>query len=433
MRITDAISHAWSIFSSKPESFTPRIGRVNSTNPDRIYLTGGNERSFISALYDRIAIDVAAIAIKHCRVDEHHQYISDVDSKLNRCLTISSNIDQTPRAFIQDLVLTMFDEGVAVIVPTDTDVNPDSVGIGGFDVEAMRVGRVREWQPDNVKVEVYNDNVGERQQIYIPKRMAAIIENPLYSIMNEPNSTLKRLIRKLNLLDAIDEQSGSGKMDLIIQLPYTIRSEARRQEAEKRRKSIEEQLVGSKYGIAYADATEHITQLNRPVENNLLDQVKYLTTMVYGQLGISENVANGSGSDAEILNYYNKTIEPIVSAICDSMRRTFLTKTAISQGQDIMFFKDPFRLVTIDKIATVADTFTRNEIMSSNEIRSIIGLPRVDDPGADELRNKNLNRQSGTDQDDYYDDSGEYQDYYDDSDDSGEVSDNEISQNDNQN
>lgn len=391
-------SNIWNVFASKPKSFTPNVGRSYSMNPDRPYLSRGNERSIVSSLYNRIALDVAALDIRHCKLNSEGQYIKAMDSGLQRCLSISANIDQTPRQFIQDLVMTMFDEGVAAIVPVDLDVNP--IQNNSYDIRTMRVGRIREWYPKEVRVDVYNDRTGDHEELILPKTMVAIVENPLYAVINEPNSTLQRLIRKLNLLDVIDEQSSSGKMDLIIQLPYQIKSEARRADAERRRKDIEDQLMGSRYGIAYTDGTERITQLNRPVENNLLEQIKYLQTMLYGQLGISENIANGAGSEEEMLNYHNRTLEPIISAICDSMKRTFLTQTAITQGQTVKFFRDPFKLVPVEQLAEIADKFTRNEIMSSNEFRSVMGFARVNEPAADELRNKNLNKADSGSNDD---------------------------------
>ena len=391
------LARAWNVFRRPAAEFRPTLGQSYGRNPDRAYLTQGNERSIVSSIYNRIAIDVSALNIEHCRVDEKGLYIGQMASNLNYCLTIAANIDQTSRQFIRDLVMTVFDEGSAAIVPVDFGNRPSDTA--SLDVLTMRVGRIREWFPDRVRVLVYNDRTGAREEVILPKTMVAIVENPLYSVMNEPNSTLQRLIRKLNLLDAVDEQSSSGKLDLLVQLPYTIKSEARRREAEQRRADIEHQLKDSKYGIAYIDATEHVTQLNRSVENNLLNQIQYLTNMLYSQLGISENVANGTASEEEMLNYHNRTLDPVVSAICDSMRRTFLSRTAITQGQDIKFFRDPFKLASVEKIAEMADKFTRNEIMSSNELRSVLARPKVDDPAADELRNKNLNKaDSGSDQ-----------------------------------
>lgn len=361
-----------------------------SYRPDRSRMNYGNERSIISSIYNRISVDCAAITIQHVKTDENNRYLETISSKLNNCLTLDANLDQTGRALIQDIVLSMFDEGCVAVVPTDTSTNPNKTD--SYDILALRTGRITEWFPYYVKVEVYNENTGQKQQIIMNKKDVAIIENPLYAVMNEPNSTLRRLIRKLNLLDAVDEQSSAGKLDLIIQLPYTIRTDARRKQAEDRRKDIENQLAGSKYGIAYADATEHITQLNRPVENNLMNQVQYLTSMLYSQLGLTENIFNGTADEQTLLNYYNSTVEPILSAITDEFKRKFLTKTARTQHQSIMFFRDPFKLVPINNIAEIADKFTRNEILTSNEIRGIIGFKPSDDPKADQLINSNLNQ-----------------------------------------
>lgn len=361
-----------------------------SYRPDRSRMNYGNERSIISSIYNRISVDCAAITIQHVKTDENNRYLETISSKLNNCLTLDANLDQTGRALIQDIVLSMFDEGCVAVVPTDTSTNPNKTD--SYDILALRTGRITEWFPYYVKVEVYNENTGQKQQIMMNKKDVAIIENPLYAVMNEPNSTLRRLIRKLNLLDAVDEQSSAGKLDLIIQLPYTIRTDARRKQAEDRRKDIENQLAGSKYGIAYADATEHITQLNRPVENNLMNQVQYLTSMLYSQLGLTENIFNGTADEQTLLNYYNSTVEPILSAITDEFKRKFLTKTARTQHQSIMFFRDPFKLVPINNIAEIADKFTRNEILTSNEIRGIIGFKPSNDPKADQLINSNLNQ-----------------------------------------
>lgn len=361
-----------------------------SYRPDRSRMNYGNERSIISSIYNRISVDCAAITIQHVKTDENNRYLETISSKLNNCLTLDANLDQTGRALIQDIVLSMFDEGCVAVVPTDTSTNPNRTD--SYDILALRTGRITEWFPYYVKVEVYNENTGQKQQIIMNKKDVAIIENPLYAVMNEPNSTLRRLIRKLNLLDAVDEQSSAGKLDLIIQLPYTIRTDQRRKQAEDRRKDIENQLAGSKYGIAYADATEHITQLNRPVENNLMNQVQYLTSMLYSQLGLTENIFNGTADEQTLLNYYNSTVEPILSAITDEFKRKFLTKTARTQHQSIMFFRDPFKLVPINNIAEIADKFTRNEILTSNEIRGIIGFKPSDDPKADQLINSNLNQ-----------------------------------------
>jgi len=364
------------------------VGMGYVYRPDRVRFTRGNERSTVTSVYNRIAMDVASIAIKHCRIDKNGRYIEDMNSTLNDCLTLEANIDQTGRSFIQDVVMSMFDEGAVAIVPVDTSIDP--MKSSSYDILSMRTGKILEWYPAHVKVRVYNDRTGKREDIILPKKTVAIIENPLYAVINEPNSTMQRLIRKLNILDAIDEQSGSGKLDLIIQLPYVIKTEARQQQAEKRRKDIEDQLKGP-YGIAYTDGTEKITQLNRPVENNLMKQIEYLTNQLYSQIGMTPSVLDGTADEKVMLNYNNRTIEPIVSAIVDAMKRSFLTKTARTQGQTIMYFKDPFKLVPVNNIADIADKFTRNEILSSNEVRQIIGMKPSDDPKADELRNSNLN------------------------------------------
>lgn len=356
--------------------------------PDRVRFTRGNERSIATSVYNRIAMDVAAIGIRHCRVDKNGRYIEDIRSGLNDCLTVEANIDQTGRSFIQDVVMSMFDEGAVAIVPVDTSIDPRQTT--SYDILSMRTGKILEWYPAHVKVRVYNDRTGQKEDIALPKKSVAIIENPLYAVINEPNSTMQRLVRKLNILDAIDEQSGSGKLDLIIQLPYVIKSDARRDQAEKRRKDIEDQLKGP-YGIAYTDGTEKITQLNRPVENNLMKQIEYLTNQLYSQIGMTPSVLDGTADEKTMLNYNNRTIEPIVSAIVDAMKRSFLSKTARTQGQTIMFFREPFKLVPVNNIADIADKFTRNEILSSNEVRQIIGIKPSDDPKADELRNSNLN------------------------------------------
>lgn len=392
MGLRDRLQHAWNAFKSQ-EDFTQTPRGVSSFyDPTLPRFSPGTEKTIVNSIYNRIAIDAAAISIRHVRLDDNGRYLQDIKSSLNECLTVSSNIDQTGRALIQDAVMTLCDEGVIAIVPTVTDIDPN---LGSFSVEELRVGKVVQWFPDSVQVNLYNDQTGNREDIYLPKKTIAIVENPLYAVMNDSNSTIRRLIRKLSILDAIDEQSGSGKMDLIIQLPYTIRSDLRRQQAEVRRKEVERQLTDSKYGIAYIDGTEKIVQLNRSVENNLLSQIEYLTKNAYGQLGITEEVMNGTADEKTMLNYYNRTIEPILSAIVDSMIRVFLTKTARTQGQSIRFFRDPFKLVPAEQMAEIADKFTRNEILSSNEVRSIIGYKPVDDPRADELRNKNLNQESG--------------------------------------
>ena len=352
--------------------------------------TRGNERSIVTSVYNRIALDAASIDIMHVQLDKDDRFESIRDSALNECLTRNANIDQTGRAFIQDVVMSMLDEGCVAIVPVDTTFNPDITN--SYDVNTMRTAKIVEWYPAHVKVNLYNDRTGRKEDLILPKKTVAIIENPLYAVINEPNSTMQRLIRKLNLLDVIDEQSGSGKLDLIIQLPYVIKTDARRQQAEQRRKDIEMQLSGSKYGIAYTDGTERITQLNRSVDNNLMKQIEYLTSMLYSQLGITQAILDGSADDKTMLNYYNRTIEPIVSAIVDEIQRKFLTKTAITQKQAIAYFRDPFRLVPVNEIAEIADKFTRNEIMTSNEIRQIVGMKPSKDPNADELRNKNLSQ-----------------------------------------
>jgi hypothetical protein len=391
--ILTRFQNAWNAFLGRDP--TNRFLNENwyggySYRPDRTRMTYGNERSIVSSIYNRISIDCAAITIQHIRTDENDRYLEVIDSKLNNCLTLDANMDQTGRALVQDIVLSMFDEGCVAVVPTDITKDPNKTD--AYDILTMRTGRIVEWFPYYVKVEVYNENMGQKQQIMCNKKDVAIIENPLYAVMNEPNSTLRRLIRKLNLLDAIDEQSSSGKLDLIIQLPYTIRTESRKNQAEERRRMIEQQLTGSKYGIAYVDATEHITQLNRPVENNLMTQITYLTSMLYSQLGLTEAIFNGTADEQTLLNYYNSTVEPILSAITDEFKRKFLTKTARSQHQSIYYFRDPFKLVPINNIAEIADKFTRNEILSSNEIRGIIGFKPSKDPKADQLINSNLNQ-----------------------------------------
>ena len=385
------IKHAWNAFLNRdPTTTYTEYGMGSYYRPDRPRLARGNERSIVTSVYNRIALDVASINIKHCRLDDNDRFKEVIDSSLNDCLTLEANIDQTHRAFIQDVVISMFGEGCVALVPVDTTIDPNNSG--SFDILTMRTGKVLEWYPDRVKVNVYNDRTGKKEDIIINKNAVAIIENPLYAIMNEPNSTLQRLIRKLVLLDSIDEQSSSGKLDLIIQLPYVVKSEARRQQANERRMEIEKQLRGSKYGIAYTDGTEKITQLNRPVENNLMKQIEYLTSMLYGQLGITASVLDGTADEKTMLNYNNRTIEPIVSAIVDEMRRKFLTKTARTQKQTILFFRDPFKLVPVNDIAEIADKFTRNEIMTSNEIRQVVGMKPSDDPKADQLVNSNISQ-----------------------------------------
>lgn len=387
--IGSRIKHAWNAFRDNSATTKYRdVGVGYSYRPDRPRLTRGNERSIVTSVYNRIALDVASINIRHVRLDKNDRFLETIDSGLNNCLTLEANIDQTSRSFIQDIVMSMLDEGCVAIVPVDTTSNPEITG--SYDIQTMRTGKILEWHPYHVKVRVYNERTGQKEDILVPKSTVGIVENPLYAVINEPNSTMQRLIRKLNLLDAIDEQSGSGKLDLVIQLPYVIKSEARRRQAEDRRKDIEKQLSGSKYGIAYTDGTERITQLNRPAENNLMTQIEYLTSMLYSQLGITQSILDGTADEKTMLNYYNRTIEHIISAIVDEMKRTFLTKTARSQSQSISFFRDPFKLVPVNEISEIADKFTRNEIMTSNEIRQIIGMKPSDDPKADELRNKNL-------------------------------------------
>lgn len=383
------LKHAWNAFLNRDPTYQyGSVGPSYFYRPDRPRLTRGNERSIITSVYNRIAMDASAINIQHVRLDENKRFIEEMDSGLNSCLTLEANIDQTSRAFIQDVVMSMMDEGVVAIVPIDTSLNPNVTG--SYDIQTMRTGKIIEWYPVHVKVHVYNEKTGQKEDIIVPKNMVAIIENPLFPVINEPNSTMKRLVRKLNILDAIDEQSGSGKLDLIIQLPYVIKSEARKKQAEDRRTQIEQQLSGSKYGIAYSDGTERITQLNRPIGNNLMTQIEFLTSMLYSQLGITQGILDGTADEKTMLNYYNRTIEPIVSAIVDEMKRKFLTKTARSQRQSISFFRDPFKLVPVNDMAEIADKFTRNEIMTSNEIRQVIGMRPSNDPKADELRNKNL-------------------------------------------
>lgn len=388
LSLSSIVKNVWNIFSNRsPTGEYKDIGSGYSYRPDRFRLTRGNERSIVTSVYNRIALDVAAINIQHVKLDDEGRFLSVVKSGLNDCLSIEANLDQTGRAFIQDVVMSMM-EGCVAIVPVDTDDDPDDTT--GYQILSMRVGRIKDWYPKHVRVEVYNENTGRKQEIIVPKYTVSIVENPLYAVINEPNSTMQRLVRKLNLLDAVDEQSSSGKLDLIIQLPYVIKSEARRQQAEQRRRDIEKQLSGSKYGIAYTDGTERITQLNRSLENNLMKQIEYLTSMLYSQLGITQSILDGTADEKTMLNYYNRTIEPIISAIVDEMKRKFLTKTARSQNKSIMFFRDPFKLVPVADLAEISDKFTRNEIATSNEIRQVIGWKPSTDPKADELRNSNL-------------------------------------------
>ena len=385
------VKNAWNAFRSRDQTSVTKIlrGVGYSRKPDRVRLTLGNERSIIASLYNRIAIDVAALTVQHVRVDQNGKYLSTIPDSLNECLTLNPNLDQISRAFFQDAVLTLFDAGCIAIVPVETSDDPDQTG--SYDILQLRVGRILEWYPRHVRIDVYNQDTGRHQEIVMAKEEVAIIENPLYIVMNEPNSTLRRLVRKMNLLDGVDEQTSSGKLDLLIQLPYVVKSKTRMQQAEERRAMIEEQLAGSKYGIAYIDGTERVTQLNRSVENNLLNQIEYLTKHLFNQLGVTEKIFSGEADEQESLNYHNHTIEPIIAAFTDSMTRAFLTKTARSQGQRILYFRDPFKLVPVSQIADIADKFTRNEVLSSNEVRSIVGYKPVDDDRANELRNKNLN------------------------------------------
>lgn len=392
MSFGSRLKHAWNAFSGNTQMNYRDLGVSYAYRADRPRLSRGNERSIITSVYNRIALDVAALKIQHVRLDENERFLSVIQDGLNNCLTVEANIDQSARAFIQDVVISMFDEGSVAIVPVDTTTNPTISG--AYDIQTMRVGQITAWYPQDIRVRVYNERTGNKEEVVVPKSTVAIIENPLYAVINEPNSTMQRLIRKLNLLDVIDEQSGSGKLDLIIQLPYVIKTEARRQQAENRRKDIEGQLSGSKYGIAYTDGTERITQLNRSVNNNLMSQIEYLTSMLYSQLGITQSILDGTADEKTMLNYNNRTIEPIISAIVDEMKRKFLTKTARSQLQSISFFRDPFKLVPVNDIAEIADKFTRNEIMTSNEIRQVVGMKPSEDPRADELRNKNLSAPS---------------------------------------
>ena len=382
------LKHAWNAFFNRDPTNNFSSGMSYYYRPDRPRFTRGNERSIVTSVYNRIALDVSAINIQHVRLDDNNRFKEVINSGLNNCLNLDANIDQTGRAFIQDVVMSMLDEGCVAIVPVETDISPDKTE--SYKICSMRTGKILEWFSDKVKVQVYNEKTCKKEDIIVPKRTVAIIENPLYAVINEPNSTMQRLIRKLSLLDVTDEQTASGKLDLIIQLPYVIKTPARRQQAEERRKDIEMQLAGSKYGIAYTDGTERITQLNRSVENNLVKQIEYLTSMLYSQLGITQSILDGTADEQTMLNYHSRTIEPIISAIVDEMKRKFLTKTARSQNQSILFFRDPFKLVPVNNIAEIADKFTRNEIMTSNEIRQIIGMKPSDDPKADQLVNSNI-------------------------------------------
>lgn len=389
----NTLKHAWNLFASEEGPVRNRdfnYGYGSSISPTRTVFTRGNERTVVTAVYNRIAIDAAAIDIKHVELDEAGRYKSDIESGINNCLTVEANIDQTSRQFMLDVITSLLDEGCVAVVPVDTIKDPNITG--GYDIDTMRVGRITQWYPDRVTVLLYNERTGQKEEVTVPKKYTAIIENPLYAVMNEPNSTMQRLIRKLALMDSVDEESSSGKLDLIIQLPYLVKTEAKRQAAEERRAQIEEQLKGSKYGVAYIDGSEHVTQLNRSVENNLMKQIEYLTTLLYSQLGITQGVLDGTADENTMNNYYNRTIEPILSAIVDEFHRKFLTKTARSQGQSIQYFRDPFKLIPVNEVSEIADKFTRNEILSSNEVRQIIGMRPSKDPAADELRNKNLSQ-----------------------------------------
>ena len=389
MDLITRIQRGWNAFRNRDPTTDYRdYGESYYYRPDRPMFTRGNERSIATSVYNRIALDASSIVIQHVRLDENSRFSSVIDSGLNNCLNLDANLDQTGRAFLQDVVMSMLDEGCVALVPVITDVNPDDTS--SYEILSMRTGRIIEWRPAHVKVRAYNELTGRKEDLILPKSTVAIVENPLYAVINEPNSTMQRLIRKLSLLDVTDEQTASGKLDLIIQLPYVIKTPARQQQAEDRRKAIEMQLASSKYGIAYTDGTERITQLNRPAENNLMKQIEYLTNLLYSQLGITQTIMDGTADDKTMLNYYSRTIEPIVSAIVDELKRKFLTKTARSQGQSIMFFRDPFKLVPVNDLAELADKFTRNEIMTSNEIRQIVGMKPSDDPKADELKNSNI-------------------------------------------
>lgn len=392
LSISSRLKHAWNAFqmNRNPTYTNNYYGSSSSTRPDRMRFSRGNEKSMVTSIYNRIALDVSQLSFEHVQLDKDGRYSETKTTGLNTCLTLEANLDQTSRAFFQDAALSMFDEGSIALVPIDTNLDPNITG--GYDIESIRVGQILTWHPKHIKVRLYNEQTGIKEDRIIPKSIAAIIENPFYTVMNQSNSTMQRLIRKLSLLDAIDEQSASGKLDLIIQLPYTVKSNLRKQQAEERRKAVEDQLYDSKYGIAYIDSTERVIQLNRPVENNLMSQIEYLQNLLYSQLGITQSILDGSADDKTMLNYYNRIVEPIAAAFVDEMRRKFLTKTARTQGQSIMFFRDPFKLVPVNELAEISDKLTRNEIASSNEMRQIIGWKPSKDPKADELRNKNLNQ-----------------------------------------
>lgn len=391
-RVRDKLAHAWNAFldgapNDQYRAYDYGVG-YGGGRPDRTRMSFSNERSIVSSIYTRLGVDVAQMEMRHVRLDDEGRFKENMSSGLNDCLTIEGNLDQGARALRQDLAMTLFDKGVCALVAVDTSLNPQVSG--GYDILTLRVGEILQWHPAHVRVSLYNQQTGRREEVVLEKKVVAIVENPLYSVMNEPNSTLQRLIKKLNFLDAIDEASSSGKLDLIIQLPYIVKSESRRQQAEQRRQDVEFQLKGSKYGIAYTDGTEKITQLNRPAENNLLAQVEYLTKLLYSQLGLTEEIMNGTADEQAMLNYYNRTVEPVLTAIVEAMRRTFLTKTARTQGQSIVFFRDPFKLVPIAQIAEIADKFARNEILTSNEIRQVVGFKPASDPKADKLINSNM-------------------------------------------
>ncbi len=388
-RFGSVLKHAWNVFANQNDKVNFRgYGASDGRRPDRVRFRFSNERTIITSIYTRLSIDVASIDMRHVRLDDEKRYVEDIDSGLNNCLTVEANIDQAARAFRQDVALTLFEYGCAAICPVDTDLNPNDTG--GYDIQTLRVGNIVQWYPRHVKVNLYNESRAMRQEVIVPKTVAAIVENPLYSIMNEPNSTLQRLLRKLGLLDVVDDASASGKLDLLLQLPYVVKSESKRQQAMQRRQDIEFQLKGSKYGIAYIDGTEKVTQLNRPAENNLMSQIEYLTELLYSQLGLTDEIMKGTADEKVMLNYQNRTVEPILTAIVEAMKRTLLTKTARTQRQSIMFFLDPFRLVPVSDVAEIADKFTRNEIATANEIRQVVGWKPHSDPNADKLQNSNM-------------------------------------------